>query len=123
MDRHLARALETTQMIVPEIDLGLTEKDGLVQLNPVAFTDWHYYLHAIESAHELLDTELSALPDVESVEEIRIIASDLGSLILSLKVFYVATLERFKVEEPDVKDKFERFSKYRKQIDERQDEK
>lgn len=124
MDLNLVESLETSQMIIPEVNLGLETKDGILHLNHVAFTDWHYYLDALESANALVCDDMDKLPDISYINEIKEISSDISSLLISLKIFYINTLESMpkkfsnsdpELEEEDhIRDKCQRFAKYRR---------
>lgn len=115
-------ALSVTQMIIPEVDLGIHHVGGEVEIKAVPLTDWGYYINAMENASDLLLHELSSLPDVKPVTEIEAIAQDLNCLISSLSMFYACAINELKkvttqYEDRDVNDTtFKRFSKYRTTI-------
>ena len=119
MGHRLLKFLETTQMIVPEVDLALSEEAGMVRLNPVPITDWHYYFDAMDCAGKLLVEELNELPDVDAIQEVKFIVEDLESLVVSLRVFYTATMDQLDENRNITDEQIERFSRYRRTIDKR----
>ncbi len=115
------QALETTQMIVPEVDLGITRKAGRVHINPIPLDLWGLYLNSLENACETLLDELGRLPDVDPVTEIEAIALDMSCLATSVNMFYMCMMEEIKIAykaaQSVSKPNFKRYSRYRKKID------
>lgn len=116
-------ALESIQMIVPEIDLEVKNENGHVKLLTVPMKFWNLYLNAIENASDLLLEEIAKLPDLEFIHEIEDIASDINSIISIFNLFYMFTMEEAtKKEQKQVESTEEllkRVSKYRRTIERR----
>ena len=114
------QALRTTQMIVPEVDLGLERLDTEhLQVGMVPLPYWCYYIDALENASDLLITKLGELPDVKPVTEIESISEDIGCLITALSLLYVCTLNEVERINKNVNKDVKRFDKYRKKINRR----
>lgn len=114
------QALRTTQMIVPEVDLGLERlENDKFQVGMVPLPYWGYYFDAIENASDLLLTRLGELPDVKPVTEIESIAEDIGCLVTALSLFYICTMNEVERINKNVNKDVKRFDKYRKKINRR----
>ncbi len=113
-------ALESIQMIVPEIDLEVKNENGQIKLLTVPMNFWNLYLNAIENASDLLLEELAKLPDLAFVHEIEEIASDINSIISIFNLFYMFTMEEAnKKEQKQIQgseEMLQRISKYRRTI-------
>jgi len=114
-------ALETTQMIVPEVDLKVKWVGGNIHIQAVQIDLWYLYINAMENASDMLLNELGRLPDLKPVIEIEGIASDLGCLISSFNMFYQCMMDEirraYKSMQSEPKPNFKRYSRYRRKID------
>lgn len=93
MNTHLVDALRVAQLIVPEIDLDLTEKDGAIHVHTVPLSEWYYYFSAIDCISKFMIKELNDLPDVEKINTLIEMSENLDSLLVSLKIFYLTAMD------------------------------
>ncbi len=118
----IEKALEITQMIVPEVDISYEIRDNRIYVPGVEMHDWKFYLSAMENASDLLIMELDKQPDVYPITEIEPIATDLNCLITCMNMFYLSMMSQLEeiYQKSISKSKassdsdLKRFSKYRK---------
>lgn len=113
MKATIEEVLETTQMIVPEIDLKVSMHGEEVHMQAVPLNYWHYYINAIEKASDLLVEELRELPDLEVITELETVATDLNSLISAFNLFYHLTLREIEQAVEPMRPQLERIARYR----------
>lgn len=117
----LEQALQTTQMIVPEVDLHLKVTEGRVDMAPVPMTDWFYYLANIEAISECVLDEMEKMPDVQPVTELLDMLEDLRCLTASIGLFYQCTMREIENIRTPHNDKMKRLRRYRKALEEEEE--
>ena len=120
MKISIEKALEVTQMIVPEIDISYKIVGNEIHVPGIPLNDWHYYINAMENASDMLLSELWKLPDVTPVTEIEPIASDLNCLITCFNMFYFGMMkeltELYEKSQSAPDPNLTRYSRYRRDI-------
>lgn len=95
----LANALLRCQELLPSLDLDIEKLDEEnLSIRPISFYQWHAIIRSSLTLVEVLKEEFDAFPDVEPYMIINEALEDLGSIILSLNVFYECTLKTYRIE-------------------------
>ena len=126
MKIDIFKAVEITQMIVPEIKIECKRVGDDFHITAVRVNEWNYYIEAMHNASDMLLEELWKLPDVSPITEIEPIATDLNCLISCFHTFYVGMMKELEEicqeytenlppePEKDPDSELKRFSRYRR---------